>query len=179
MTLIAAVIEDGKVQMIGDAFTGFHHVVGRDTREKVWQSGDKVLGAAGNVRPILAFRYGFEFPPVPDGQSDDTYMRLTFPAALREYLKEHVHVSTTENGEDSNLSLLIGWRGRIWCMSDDFSITEEACGWNAIGSGCEVALGALWVTRDLPASRRLQAAGFAAAEYVSSVRGPFTVVVEP
>ncbi|GGL15775.1 hypothetical protein [Deinococcus radiotolerans] len=179
MTLIAAVIEDGKVHMLGDTFTGFNHVKGRDTREKVWQAGDKVLGGAGNVRSILAFRYGFEFPLVPEGQSDDAYMRFTFPAALREFLKEHVHVAITNDSEDGNLALLIGWRGRIWCMADDFSITEEVCGWNAIGSGCEVALGALWVTRDLPAGRRLQAAGFAAEEYVSSVRGPFTVVVEP
>lgn len=180
MTLIAATVHNGKVHMVGDTYTGFGATVERDTREKVWIVGDKVIGAAGNVRPILVFRYGFQFPDQPEGQDDDTYMRFTFPQALRTHMQEHTHVGLNEDGELLGFSLLIGWRGRLWQVSGDLCVTESACGYTAIGSGAMVGLGALHVSRLQGGPyAALRVAAEAAALLAEAVRGPFTHLEEP
>lgn len=180
MTLIAAIAREGKVFMLADSFTGYDNRQIQDTRKKIWITEDKVIGCAGNLRPALAFRYGFEWPQQEFGQDDDEYMRYAFPSALRDFLQENIPNDTHEGTDNSNLYALIGWRGRIWSLFSDYSVVETSESYDAIGSGAEVALGALTtLSPELSPTDRLQDAAVAAAKFIDSVCGPFTVLVEP
>lgn len=166
--------------MLGDAYSSFGETASSDTRHKVWTHADMVFGTAGHIRSILVFRYGFKFPPMQDDQDEDAYMRYTVPKALREHLREQVHVVTENGGEDFNLGILIGWRGRLWRISEDLAVTEAVRGYSAIGSGMEIALGSLCTTETLTDTltpqERLELAAQATAEHIDTVRAPFTLV---
>lgn len=180
MTLIIAAVENGKVHMMGDGFTGFGNTKQVDTRKKVWTHDGMVLGAAGNVRPILTFRYGFTWPEQKPEQDEDTYMRFVFPAALREFMKEHVPVSDDGDGENCRMALLVGRKGRLWAVGNDFAVTESEERFDAIGSGDVAALSTLAVLKaPMPCEARLRTCLLTVARYFSTIAPPYAYVVEP
>jgi hypothetical protein len=72
-------------------------------------------------------------------------------------------------------ALLIGLHGRLFQMEDNFCVLEAACGYDAIGVGAYFALGAMYVTADLPPTERLSRVLAAAEAHCPGVRSPFTL----
>lgn len=175
MTVIAAIISGDRVLMGADSFIQEGNRLLCDTQSKLWRLGDMVMGGSGRLLVADAIQYGFRLPPVPEGQSEDAYMRLTLPDTLRGYLQERglMYTPEGENLETCEASLLIGWRGRIWEVDGNLSVCETVEPYNAIGSGGDIARTALHC---LPGSPRERLAGAleAAAQFSVTVSAPFT-----
>ena len=178
MTAIAALIHNGQVYMGGDSACTNGLSISTDPQPKVWvEDNGMMIGTAGSVRSGDLMRYAFAPPPLMEGQDVNAYMRVTFPAALRDCLREHRFIETEGGHEDCHLSALIGWRGQLWELGGDFSVIQSAEPYMAIGSGGELALAVLHATADLDPETRLRRALETAERFNAGVRAPFTLLI--
>jgi len=180
MTVIAAVVDKGRVLMGADSFCSAGERIEPIAQVKLWAAGDMVIGAAGNLRTCNLFRYGFKFPERA-GETDEIYMHITVPHALRQYLQEHQPIESNGASEDCGLEALIGWKGKIWQLASDFCVTSSRHGYDAVGRGsavCRAALDATARHSDLTGSAILLEAMRLTARHVVSVQAPFYMQAE-
>ena len=114
---------------------------------------------------------------VTEGDIDE-YMNTTFVNELREVFKK-AGFAQSENGQDIAHSwMLVGVRGRLYHVDADYCVLEDRRTYAAIGSGGQVACGAMGALEgsDLDAEARIRRALAMAEEHCSTVRGPFTVL---
>ena len=72
---------------------------------------------------------------------------------------------------------LVGYRGRLFYVGDDYQVGEYACGFGAVGCGEGYALGALFALHNGGKPKKRIMIALRAAEYFSAgVRGPFRVL---
>lgn len=178
MTCIAAVAADGRVWMGGDS-------AGVDERfslqscdeTKVWRSGEFLFGMSGSYRAAQLVRYQLTLP-VDDGSMEArAYITGPFVDALRNVLADGGAL-TNRNGhpeEFTDSAVLVGYRGRLYEVMDDFGVGETSDGFAAIGSGYPWALGAMAATPDLKPRRRVLTALKASERFCAAVRRPFIV----
>ena len=78
-------------------------------------------------------------------------------------------------------TFLVGVRGRLFAIYSDYQVAEEALDYMAVGSGEDIALGALYATADLGLSprARMRIALKAAARFKPGVNGPFVYASTP
>jgi hypothetical protein len=87
--------------------------------------------------------------------------------------------ATIKDGVEFGGTFLVGFKGRLFRIADDFQVGESEHGFDACGSGEDVALGSLFSTRLLTArsaQERLEEALRAAETFNAGVRGPFHFV---
>lgn len=178
MTVIAAVVADGVVYMGADSLMSDDQGLIQSLESKIWRvnrppsQGDMLLAWTGTQRSAQVARYGFHPPETPDQMDEMAYLCTVFVDALRE---AHAKAGTLHAGDRArtDVQLLLGWRGRIFVISEYFCVTEYR-GFTALGSGGTVANGVLWATKHLGGGERLSVAMLAAQQYAYGVRGPFT-----
>lgn len=180
MTAIVGLVSDGRVLLGGDSagVAGYSLTVRRDA--KVFASGPYVYGFTDSFRMGQLIRYAFQ-PPAPtlDDEQLDRFLATTWVDALRKTLRDGgwAHI---EQAQEQGGSFLLGCRGRLFHIAGDFQVGEPADGYDAVGCGADLALGALHATTGsgmFVEDRAL--AALRAAEYHSAgVAGPFTLVWE-
>jgi ATP-dependent protease HslVU (ClpYQ) peptidase subunit len=105
-------------------------------------------------------------------------MNIDFISALRECLEKNNLKLDTSSPERNDMSeLIIGIKGRIFIIEDDWQVTEYIHDYLAIGSGSPYALGSLYSTTDLPPNERVQKALEAADQFSITVCQPFDYIV--
>lgn len=175
MTAIAAVIHDGQIYMGADTLISSGGRGPQNTRHegKIWRSGDMLLGSAGGLREAQVVQYGFNPPPLSEGQNLMAYLCTDFSDALRSAHRDAGTLKRHDGQEYAEIELVIGWRGRLFVISDWFSVSEfpEFAG---TGSGGETACAVLHATPDLEPGERLKRALEAAEYFCEGVRAPFT-----
>lgn len=175
--IVGVVGQDGAVHLGGDSAAvdteGFALTVRTDP--KVFCNGSYVIGFVDSFRAGQLLRYSFE-PPEPLGHDLPGFMVTDFINELRDCLQAGGIASKTADVE-SGASFLVGVRGRLFCVGEDYSIGESSDGWDAIGCGAPTALGALFATSSLLAPQHRLSVALSAAERLSGgVRRPFTYV---
>lgn len=101
-----------------------------------------------------------------------------FVPAARAALRDHGGLKR-ENEVDAGGDVLLGVRDRILVVHSDFQVAELAAGFNAVGSGTDEALAAMWsLTRNTTlAPRRIAVKALeAASEWTVYVRPPWHVL---
>jgi hypothetical protein len=178
MTCIVGVIEGRDVWIGGDsgAFAGWEVSVRRDP--KVFRRGDFLFGFCGSFRMGQLLRYKFDPPAHPHGMDAFEYLATLFVDALRDCLKAGGYARREHEVETGGLFLL-GYRGRLFRVDDDYQIGEHEAGFAAVGCGAPYALGALQVTGYVSPRHRIQETLEAAEACCSGVRGPFVVECLP
>lgn len=176
VTCIAAVVEGGTVWMGGDSAAtdaGWRLVIRAD--EKVFRNGPMLIGFAGSFRLGQVLRYIFEPPKHPRNCDAPRYMVQHFVEVLRETMKAAGVATKDNNAEEMpDSAFLVGYRGRIFMVDEDFHVAEAIDGFASVGCGSQVALGALCVS-DGPPRQRIRAALEAAERYHAGVRRPFRI----
>jgi hypothetical protein len=85
-----------------------------------------------------------------------------------------------ENNVEQGGQMLVGFRGCLFQIESDFQVGWNACGYDAVGAGAEIALGSLATTAitgsTTAPSDRLKIALLAAEEHNIGVRQPFTIL---
>lgn len=174
MTCIVAVADEGRVWVGGDSagVSGWSLHVRAD--EKVFSNGPFVMGFTSSFRMGQLLRYCL-VPPEKDPESDlDRYMVTSFVDAVRKCLKDGGFARKKEESESGG-TFIVGIGGSLFVVEDDYQISKQACGYAAVGSGDQIAAGALYASKHLEPEKRIVMALEAAEAHSSGVRGPFVI----
>lgn len=171
MTVVVGVADGRSVVLGADSAVTYGDLVVEDRAGKVFEKGGLLLGTAGSVHLCQALEYEI---PVRLTRGEDlaaeVFRGVVVP--VRSWLEEH-----EVEGEDRDLSVLVGVRGRLFLL-EDLGLHEAVDAYDAIGSGMAVALGALHATAPLglPARERVDRALAATERHCLDIRGPFRVL---
>lgn len=173
MSCIVGIAENGKVWIGGDsAGIGPDGELQLRKEPKVFKIGDLLIGACGSP----ADYQGWVIPNTifdPSMAAFD-WVCFTFLPWLR-----------TIRSADADFELLIGLRGHLFHVYGTRQVTEELAGFDAAGSGAQVARGALYFfewdktpTGQLKwhPTQRIELALEAAQRFTSTVREPWVIL---
>ena len=134
------------------------------------------MGFTTSFRMGQLLNYSLDAPAHPDGMETHEFMSTCFVDAVRACLRKGGFAKKEHEVEEGG-TFLVGYRGHLFQMFGDYQMSEAACGFDACGSGANVALGALYTSpRRRPQDRLLHA--LEAAESLNAgVRGPFVIEV--
>ena len=172
MTAIVGLVHNGSVYIGGDSagVAGMSLTVRADA--KVFRKKGYVFGFTSSFRMGQLLRYSLKLPK--PRRDLDAFMSTTFVDALRDCLKAGGWAAKDNEREDGG-TFLVGVRGQLFAIYDDYQVAKAADGFAAVGCGHQVALGALFGTAGtgLSPRRRVARALKAAERFNSGVRGPF------
>jgi ATP-dependent protease HslVU (ClpYQ) peptidase subunit len=174
MTCIVACVENGAVHMAADSGASAWGYTDCQVRRdpKVFKLGEAVIGFTSSWRMGQILRYDFKLPDIPEHCDLHEYMVRIFVPKLREVAKAAGGLTTKEGVEQLG-RFLFGLRGRLFYVDIDFQVGEMLTDYLSVGSGAEVAHGALFATKGLPAQQRLTTALAAATEHCVAIREPY------
>lgn len=152
---------------------GYSLTVRADT--KVFRNGPMLFGFTTSFRMGQLLRYALTVPDHDPRVDVEKYMATTFVDAVRECLKSHGFASKSCEVESGG-TFLVGYKGRLFCIYDDYQVAEAADRYDAVGCGHDIAKGALFATPELSGEERAKTALSAAERYSSGVRSPFVVM---
>lgn len=174
MTCIVALAQNGALWMGADsAGVGNYRLqIRRDP--KIYRVGDMLIGFTTSFRMGQLLGYRLTLPHHREDWSVEKYMHIEFIDAVRNVLKSGGY-SRTKDGTEEAGTFLVGYRGRIFQICDDYQIAETEAGFDAVGSGIDVALGSLHTSVGLQPQERVTLALEAAARFNAGVHAPFIV----
>jgi ATP-dependent protease HslVU (ClpYQ) peptidase subunit len=147
--------------------------------EKVWEAGEFIFGFTSSFRMGQLLRYRLNPPRRPDKDATqaerDEWMTTEFIDAVRKLLKDGGYAKV-ENGVERGGTFLVGWRGTLYCVQRDFQVARTADGYDAVGSGGENAVGALFASDSLESKARVKLALEAATHFNAAVAPPFKII---
>jgi ATP-dependent protease HslVU (ClpYQ) peptidase subunit len=164
VTCIVGVRAKGRLYLGADSAIVEKRGITLSSDPKAWRSGGALIGFAGDWLAGDLFRR-IDFPSA----IEEAWLRRGFPAQWRKLRSEIAGDSKID------YALLIAALGAFWYFEED-TIIGVAGDFAAVGSGQDVARGALHATPKKPPVARALAALEAAAALTPSVRGPFTLL---
>ena len=178
VTCIAGIVHDGTVYIGGDSagIAGYALTVRAD--EKVFKKGEWIFGFTSSFRMGDLIRYSLALPIIPpelDGHDLRGIMVTEFVNALRSTLKSG-GFAKKENEVETAGTFLVGVRGRLFEIDNDYQVGEPLDGYAAVGCGAEIAVGSLFTSTDTNPHSRVLTALQAAERHSAGVRGPFHIV---
>ena len=178
MTCIVGLVHEGTVFIGGDSagVAGLSLVVRAD--EKVFRNGDFLMGFTTSFRMGQLLRYNL-YPPRRHPDDDiHQYMVVDFVNAVRGCLKAGGYASK-EDEVESGGTFLVGYAGHLFTVNSDYQVGIPEDGFAAVGSGQDIALGALFATQGQATPRdRVLTALRSAERFNAGVRGPFHILPE-
>lgn len=173
MTCIAGIADGSNVWIGGDsaAVDGLNLWIRADS--KVFKNGPFVMGFTTSFRMGQLLSQAFD-PPKRHADTDVyKFMVTDFVNAVRDCLKSGGYAETRD-GAESGGTFLVGYEGRLFKIENDYQVGETTNGYDACGSGANVALGSLFSTDGKPTDRIIKALT-AAAAFNAGVYAPFRV----
>ncbi len=177
MTCLVAIAEKNKIWMGCDTLITTSTTKDRvDT--KIIKKDGVILGLAGNLRDLQLIRFGLEVPEHKEDTSDYEYVAKALTNSIKESLGI-CDIDHTEDGKGSyNLSVLLGYKSRLYLLRGDFSITRvENHNYAAWGNGFLPAIGSLYTTENMKMTprERIILALEASEKFINTVERPFVV----
>ncbi|HKX32849.1 MAG TPA: hypothetical protein VJ302_34525 [Blastocatellia bacterium] len=179
MTCIVGVKHREEIWIGGDSAGIAGHLLCIRADEKVFQTGQFLMGFTSSFRMGQILRYGFLPPEQPSSLTAEAYLSTVWVDAVRACFKEKGFARKESDAEYGGC-FLVGYRGELWEIDSDYQIGRWDCGFAAIGSGAQVALGSLFTSKEAPGladdpEARLRAALTAAQLFNTTVREPFVI----
>jgi ATP-dependent protease HslVU (ClpYQ) peptidase subunit len=175
VTCIVGIAEKGKVWIGGDSQATRNGTKVLMTDGKVAQNGEFLIGVSGTARFCTLARHTFQPPGLSADADVDEYMAAEFADAWRACLKENGASSAEDGLETFDGMLLIGVRGRLYEIDGCFAVIRPLDSYSAVGSGDNIALGALHATAGMPPEKRIRLALAAAEKWDDGVAAPFHI----
>jgi len=179
MTCIAGVITPHKkIVMAADSGNndGFGAYTILKNQKKIFQTPNgMIIGVAGSSRIGQILNHDFD-PPTDKHKDPFLYLLKEFVPALKEKLQEENLVDDHKMKYDS--SLLIGYKGRLFRLGEDYDIVESNDNYDAIGSGRYDARGALYAlkqTKTLSCEKMVKIAISAAINADVNIKPPIII----
>lgn len=173
MSCIVGIVKDGRVHMGADS-AGVNGRGELDLRvqSKVFRvaDGSMLLGVAGSWLVGDVLQQSTVPRPNLEGACDRR-------ALVRGWVMGALNAAERPDIKSENYELLIGVKGQLFRMWKDNDIAEERCGFDACGSGAQIAKGALAALANIDwgPEVKLSTALWAAERFCVYVREPFTI----
>lgn len=174
MTCIVGIAHEGKVYIGGDSMAAAQWDRNVSGLRKVFRVGEFLIGYTTSFRMGQILQYYLEVRPREEGEDDLRYMVVAFIEAVRTCLREKAYTSIS-NSQESGGTFLVGYRGRLYTVSDDFQVNLWTNGIAACGCGEPYALGAMLALPNLAPVDRVMKALEISAELSNGVTAPFYV----
>lgn len=175
MTCICGLEGNGKVWIGGDSAGSTDYSIATFSEPKVWLDGEFAYGYCDDGRYGSVLRWGFN-PPKPPKTQIEKYFAMRFVPALREAFKSDLDAQPSEAGKYPQIEFLMGLRGRLYCFGSNWEVMRCRDGFYAVGSGADLAMGAMYGSADKKPRERIQVALEAASRYTPFVRPPYTII---
>lgn len=176
MTCIVGVAEDGKVYIGADSMAAAGWNKSVTALRKVFRVGEFVIGYTSSFRMGQILQYHLDVRHQQDGETDERYMVVAFIEAVRQCLKDKGFARVSSNTEEGG-SFLVGYRGSLYHVSDDFQVNRWANNIAACGAGEVAATAAMLALSHLAPEDRIRRALAISAELCNGVCEPFHVEV--
>jgi hypothetical protein len=174
MTVIVGLVDNGSVWVGGDsAGVGPGWSLSIRTDPKVFRSGPYVMGFTSSFRMGQLLRWTLK-ATAPKGDIE-CFMATVFVDAVRQCLKDGGW-ATKDSEQEKGGDFLVGVHGRLFTVANDYQVGEAAAPYAAVGSGADVALGAMYASAGMRPAARLKTALTAAERHNAGVRGPYVVL---
>jgi ATP-dependent protease HslVU (ClpYQ) peptidase subunit len=141
---------------------------------KVFTNGPMLFGFCGSFRMGQLLRYALTPPPQPEGVSDFQYMVTTFIDEVRSVLKKGGY-TYIKNNEEVGGDFIVAYKDKLYHVEEDFQVGLSTRSYVAIGSGADVAHGAMAVSAEEDPVKKIKAALKASSEHNAYVAPPFVV----
>lgn len=168
MTCIVGIEEEGRVILGADSAGVAGYSIRRRSDSKLFRAGDLIGGFTGSFRMGQVLRNHLK---VPKGMRPERDLG----DICRDLFREHGCLAE-KDGVAAGTCFLFGWKGRLYEMESDFQVGRIMEGFNAVGCGDDLALGAMFAAPDLVAKERVRCALKAAARFSAGVVGPFRFI---
>ncbi len=182
MTCIVGLVRDGQVYLGGDSASNSNdHGITIVKNPKVFRKGKFVMGYTSSWRMGQLIQYHFTPPEIAFQQDVMEYMVTSFIGGIRNLFKEGGWAKI-ENSQEHGGSFLVGYQERLFTIHADYQVAESANLYEAIGSGANIALGALFTLTtaknfaETSTQEVLQYALNASSRHNSGVAPPYTFV---
>jgi len=179
MTCIVGLKHKKKVYIGGDSCTTAGYETRATSQKKVFRIGNNdnamLIGNSGSLRTQQILKYNVTPPKIT--QSVEKYLVREFVPLLRKTLKEHGWIKKENETEEisGQGGFIIGLKGQIFCIYQDFQVHAVEDNIHSIGSGGEYALGAMLAMPNSPPKQRILTALSIAGELTMSVSAPYYV----
>lgn len=182
MTCIVAIAQNGTVYM------GSDHAASDDKsgwiiprkEPKCFKAGQYGIAFTDSFRMGQILQYNWtppKYTPTKTNSGLDKFMRTKFIDSVKQAFKDNGFGTIGGSDEDTGGIFIVGVEGRVFTIDEDFHVGESVHNFMAEGSGGQLALGALWATRNQKNPKmRIKAALEAAAEFNMAVAPPFTYI---
>lgn len=182
MTCIVGLVEDGVVYMGGDSAAVGGLSIETRADSKVFVNGPMIFGFTSSFRMGQLLQYALKVPTHYPDKSDMAYLVTDFVDAIRALYREHGFMGKANEREDGG-TFLLGYRGTLYTVHDDFQVSRMLHRYAAVGCGASIALGALhaldMVGTKRTAPNKLRSALAASEAFSAGVRAPFYVTSLP
>ncbi len=181
MTCIVGIVDGSRVHIGGDSASCSNYTnLYLRADQKVFRSGPYVMGFTDSYRMGQLLRFKLKPPPFDESSDPFEYMCGSFVESVRDCLKAG-GFARRHDEEERGGQFLVGFRGRLFEVCADYQVAEMISGFNAVGCGAQIALGALEAYATVGAicinpEERVRLALRAAEVWSAGVRAPFHVV---
>lgn len=177
MTCIVGLEHEGKVYIGCDSAQSDGHFISAIDSPKIFTTGSLTFGYTTSFRFADLLQYNLMLPSRAEDMVDDKqYLVTAAIPAIRDALQKGGFTSIDNNRETGGTAL-IGYKGKLYTLQDDFSLVRDTDGYASCGSGGKYALGSLATTQgmNLTPEHRVTAALEAAIKHCATVQGPVDV----
>jgi ATP-dependent protease HslVU (ClpYQ) peptidase subunit len=144
---------------------------------KVFVRDEIGFGVCGSPKVMDVLAHAIELPKQTDGTDRSFLVGQLVPAIRRGLKKFDAVFKHPQHGTLFEGALLIGYRGCLYQLESNFQLIQAANGFDATGSGGELARGSLQSTRGVgDPKKRILIALEASAAANAGVAPPFVVV---
>lgn len=178
MTCIIGLAQGGNVYIGADsaAASSSGWGVGATKIPKVFRSGDFVMGYTTSFRMGQILQYSLVLPNHDESEKSVACFMLTdFIDAVRACLKTK-GFSIIKDNEEAAGNFLVGYRGRLFGVGDDFGIVESSRDFDACGCAEDFALGAMKALEGLLPRERIMKSLEIASHFSGGVVAPFHIL---
>lgn len=183
MTTIVGIEHEGNVWIGGDSAVMLGDTeLNTQVGGKVFRLGDVIFGVAGWTRTSAMLRYDLRLPERrfdQPGQTDIGWLNTDFTRAVHECLERNgwdPQGGSRPQRRSSDNTIMVGYRGKLYVLRDNFEVSRYPDHFYAIGVGGEIAIGYLAATKERGPRDRILGALATAARYSVGTRDPFTIL---
>ena len=178
MTCVIGLVHRKRIYMGADSAATGSRFIRTTNLPKVFRNGPFLIGYCGSFRMGQVLQHCLNIPKQLPNENAETYMVTRFIEAVRTAFKSK-GVSAIEQNKEKGGQFLVGYRGRLYSVNSDFHVGDMLDGFDCIGSGAPVALGAMKALEDLPPRDRIQRALEITSYFISDVGPPFRIETLP
>lgn len=175
MTCIIGYEHNGVVWIGGDSAGTASDMTQRVRKDKkVFIRDEFIFGFCGSFRMGDLLKHTFVLPSPQKGGDDVAYMVNDFVDALRQCFD----AENKKSGDEKIVPyILVGYRGKLFNIQGDYQVAQTEDGYDAVGSGADIALGAMHASQSIKnVKKRIESALAASAKNNAAVRPPFHVL---